>query len=398
MSQLWRISVQHLGRDLSEASELATVLQEVAPELRVEGIAATPTSSRPSSSSGLPSGTPTALSIRERVRRARPIDIGPSCVPWHRLTGVVSSEALQDVSSQSTGGADGRPQLLEVNTGGSVFFLLFAAGDEEQQPAVPAHKHGITPSRLSAAAGPEAADAQHHQHHQHSQREQPQLPVAVGECSRLMDGDGDVLRFSTSRGSSSSGSGSCGGGGGGDGEAADDHSMQLSSWTGSSGTTTSGSGSGTGEGVAVLKVASSRLAMQAEQFANELSRHLGVAAPLCRLVRQIGEGAGEWAAARDAADQLGEAGDELSGELGRLPCFLLMEYVAGAPLLGACAAALQVRVCGGEPRVVQLVGVGWVGGWGGWCESWEVNLERCRQQDMRPQTLTDSAIPHASPP
>jgi hypothetical protein len=35
MSQLWRISVQKLGRDLSEASELATVLQEVAPDLTV---------------------------------------------------------------------------------------------------------------------------------------------------------------------------------------------------------------------------------------------------------------------------------------------------------------------------------------------------------------------------
>lgn len=42
------------------------------------------------------------------------------------------------------------------------------------------------------------------------------------------------------------------------------------------------------EGVAVLKVGASRLAMQAEQFANELTRHLGIAAPDCRIVRQVG--------------------------------------------------------------------------------------------------------------
>lgn len=41
------------------------------------------------------------------------------------------------------------------------------------------------------------------------------------------------------------------------------------------------------EGVAVLKVGFNRLAMQAEQFANELTRHLGIAAPDCRIVRQV---------------------------------------------------------------------------------------------------------------
>jgi hypothetical protein len=41
------------------------------------------------------------------------------------------------------------------------------------------------------------------------------------------------------------------------------------------------------EGIAVLKVGFNRLAMQAEQFANELTRHLGIAAPDCRIVRQV---------------------------------------------------------------------------------------------------------------
>lgn len=38
-SQLWRISIQRLGRDLSEASELATVFQEVSPDLQVQYVA-----------------------------------------------------------------------------------------------------------------------------------------------------------------------------------------------------------------------------------------------------------------------------------------------------------------------------------------------------------------------
>jgi hypothetical protein len=36
----------------------------------------------------------------------------------------------------------------------------------------------------------------------------------------------------------------------------------------------------------VLKVASSRLLAQAEQFANELTRYLDICAPDCRIVRQ----------------------------------------------------------------------------------------------------------------
>jgi hypothetical protein len=39
--------------------------------------------------------------------------------------------------------------------------------------------------------------------------------------------------------------------------------------------------------VAVLKVASSRLAVQAEQFANELTRYLDISAPECRIIRQV---------------------------------------------------------------------------------------------------------------
>ncbi|KAI8470555.1 MAG: hypothetical protein J3K34DRAFT_509307 [Monoraphidium minutum] len=265
MSTLWRISVQRLGHDLSEASELATVLQEVAPGLTVDGVPAAPPS-RPSSSSGC--GTP--VSARERVRAARPIDVDPSCVPWHALRGVVSSESLHEPAE--LGEDQERPQLVEVNTGGSVFFLLFGLED----------------------AGGDGGHAEPRR-------------------SRLGGDDAPAGSAGGAAGRSGGGRAATGGGGGG--------------------ACSPRPRGGRAEGVAVLKVAGSRLAMQSEQFANELARHLGIAAPLCRLVRQAGDGAGEWAAAHDAANALGVGGDELAGELGRMPCFLLMEYVAGRPLL-----------------------------------------------------------------
>ena len=40
------------------------------------------------------------------------------------------------------------------------------------------------------------------------------------------------------------------------------------------------------EGVLVIKFHPSRLTTQSEQFANELTRHLGICAPCCRILRQ----------------------------------------------------------------------------------------------------------------
>lgn len=38
--------------------------------------------------------------------------------------------------------------------------------------------------------------------------------------------------------------------------------------------------------VCVVKFGTTRLAMQGEQFANELTRHLGIPAPRCRMIRK----------------------------------------------------------------------------------------------------------------
>ncbi|KXZ56110.1 hypothetical protein GPECTOR_2g992 [Gonium pectorale] len=89
------------------------------------------------------------------------------------------------------------------------------------------------------------------------------------------------------------------------------------------------------EGLAVLKFGPSRLLMQAEQFANELTRHLDICAPDCRIVRQAGASSEEWRALLEACTRLGSSSSagELAGELSSLPVVLLMEYCPGFPLL-----------------------------------------------------------------
>lgn len=123
-------------------------------------------------------------------------------------------------------------------------------------------------------------------------------------------------------------------------------------------------------GAAVIKFAPSRLVMQAEQFANELCRHLDVAAPDCRIIRSSGATADEWSALSAAAERLAgtsaesgqdpqqkqeqqqqQAGsasphaggsaacaEELVCQLQGSPCLLLMEFIRGPQLLEADAA------------------------------------------------------------
>jgi hypothetical protein len=145
---MWRISVARLGRDLSEAQELATMLREVtAGSLEVEGLA----EGQPLSRSGSSSGTVSGLTARDRVLAAQPIDVGrprapgaqpmqgargrggagrggagwggagrggslprppirtacclatAATVPWHTLVAVVPSEAVNEAAPPAAG-------------------------------------------------------------------------------------------------------------------------------------------------------------------------------------------------------------------------------------------------------------------------------------------------------
>ncbi|GMH39416.1 hypothetical protein BSKO_07314 [Bryopsis sp. KO-2023] len=95
------------------------------------------------------------------------------------------------------------------------------------------------------------------------------------------------------------------------------------------------------EGVAIIKFGASRLAMQAEQFANELTRHLDISAPKCRLVRKEGDTAEEWKHAKESAKAIGSRGECLLNDMNEHACFLLMEYIPGRPLRDSPEALLK---------------------------------------------------------
>eukprot|EP00878_Enallax_costatus_P023837 GHUV01025391.1.p2 GENE.GHUV01025391.1~~GHUV01025391.1.p2 ORF type:complete len:441 (+),score=177.36 GHUV01025391.1:570-1892(+) len=360
MSAIWRISLSNLSRNLLEATELANVLQEVSSSIQVTGLSSSH-SARTSSSA---SGNLTTISTRERIKSALPLHISAASFPWEQLVGVASSEALQEPPSPYS--SDKQPQLVEVNTGGSVFFLFFKLTREQylqqlhllqqrqqqdkqqqQQLSEPAgdstfsaeasngsSNGGIppTPAATEGAAATAVAPPD------------PKAAAALEELAAV------VAHNRTSSGS----------------VPAAEVVLPKAPLIASIASHVSSNGPYVREGVAVLKVGFNRLAMQAEQFANELTRHLGIAAPDCRIVRQVGSTADEWNAASVAVNCLanccdssadtttkegvsaggassissggcggcagcltsGDAG-ELLAELSHLPCFLLMEYVEG---------------------------------------------------------------------
>lgn len=99
------------------------------------------------------------------------------------------------------------------------------------------------------------------------------------------------------------------------------------------------------EGVLVIKFGPTRLLMQGEQFANELTRHLDICAPDCRVLRQAGPSSDEWAALDSNLTRLGPSSQELLDLMNEHPCMLVMEFVRGRPLL-ECADAFDLGLGG----------------------------------------------------
>ena len=157
-------------------------------------------------------------------------------------------------------------QLVEVNAGGSVFFLIFDLVSNTSQQ-------------------------QHHQqqdlYFQQQQQQQQQHSLQLQHLRCTSHGPSSRLSVATnSTTSSSDGSSTTGSSSSSNPSAGLGHSVSSSA-AGSAAGTPAGSGVVSTEGVLVVKVSGSRLAMQAEQFANELTRHLGIAAPDCRIIRQV---------------------------------------------------------------------------------------------------------------
>ncbi|KAF6258121.1 hypothetical protein COO60DRAFT_1151434 [Scenedesmus sp. NREL 46B-D3] len=355
MSQVWRISLSNLSRNLLEATELANVLQEVSSSIQVTGLSSS-LSGRLSTST---SATPTKLSARERIRSAVPIIIGAGAVPWEQLVGVVSSDdALLDAGDTADAAADRQPQMLQVNTGGAVFFLFFKLNRKQQ----------------------------HHYHQQLLLLQPASSRNTMATIGAQVAGEQIVAADA----------GAAAAWGGAAAPVQQQQQQQKKSQY-------------PREGIAVLKVGFNRLAMQAEQFANELTRHLGIAAPDCRIVRQVGPTADEWTAALGAVHCLascccgrspsntpttcpgstsssygGAGGPAANSAVGSIQTQMLSDAAAaaaaaagaadrseGAPGGGAGAAGPRCSSCGGCLPAAGLAGqqAAGAGGGGGDCGS-----------------------------
>ncbi|PSC74445.1 MAP kinase phosphatase with leucine-rich repeats 3 [Micractinium conductrix] len=91
-------------------------------------------------------------------------------------------------------------------------------------------------------------------------------------------------------------------------------------------------GAPTPEGCLILKFVSSRLLSQSEQFASELTRHVGLCTPDSRILRQKGHSDGEWQQAYEAAEALRDSCPDLHEEMARSSCCLVMEFIPGGCL------------------------------------------------------------------
>ncbi|KAL4436854.1 hypothetical protein ABPG75_003993 [Micractinium tetrahymenae] len=92
------------------------------------------------------------------------------------------------------------------------------------------------------------------------------------------------------------------------------------------------------ESCLILKFVSSRLLCQSEQFASELTRHVGLCTPDSRILRQKGATEQEWRAAYEAAAALKDRFPDLHEEMTRNSCCLVMEYIPGGCLFKQPAA------------------------------------------------------------
>ncbi|KAK9806465.1 hypothetical protein WJX73_010630 [Symbiochloris irregularis] len=249
-----------LAEQPEDAAELAVLLSEAAPKLRLSRDDSAGSGNRTASGrlqAKMSHSRDVVRSLRARLEAAVPMPIGEGEIDWQNLTLVAGSEAIAseeivvsglNSSLGSSGGSGAGGDLIEINSGGQVLFCFFAT----RPPAADA-------SRLSTSMG--------------SLDMSPRSPFADSSPKRGR------------------------------------------------------------EQCVVVKFHGSRLTTQSEQFANELTRHLRVHAPACRILRKGGRTAGEWKEAFSAALLLGRRGSTFVEQMSHDTCMLVLEYVPGRPLL-----------------------------------------------------------------
>lgn len=237
-----------LGSHPDEVSELAALLHEAAPRLGLAGYQQQPGASR-----GPVPRRPSyevSYSLKERVLNAAPVAISAELLDWSRLAACVSSEmvALEDSPPAATlftpllhprPSTAGSGEVLEINSGGRVLFCLFH----------PPTMHTPPSSRVGSPVKPGPA--------------KPGQAGAAGAVAPAVAINADCMAAGL-----------------------EEPAPQglRSAWTAAAAGPVGGAPAK--EQCVVVKFLSSRLLAQSEQFANELTRHVGICAPESRILRQ----------------------------------------------------------------------------------------------------------------
>ncbi|KAI3425893.1 hypothetical protein D9Q98_007866 [Chlorella vulgaris] len=423
-----------LGEHSDEAEELAALLHEAAPRLAFSSLRAPILGAR-----SLPKARSYEVSetIKDRLRAAEPMPTGPGEIPWHRLAASISSEMLKfdeasDAASRTRQQAAAQsPQprsppggdIIDINSGGRVFFCLFDATSPAHTPPSSRRNSpdrdlqwclGRAAAAAAAGAGEDTALQPGQLRQQLSEEAWRQLAVpepslleahgglggsgsgggvggiggspahlhhlmpeeeglergSSGYCALpLCDGSSQLPgqgMHGLPNGSVASSLGSAG-----SNEGRDLSGILLPSSGGDSFTfatagaaaaaavaavdappvprqlrrSVTGMGGGAGQqGCLVLKFVSSRLLCQSEQFASELTRHVGLCVPDSRILRSKGASEGEWQEALEAAAAVRDRFPDLHDEMGRSSCCLVMEFIPGSCLFRSQQAFLPCHL------------------------------------------------------
>ncbi|CAL8468091.1 g7630 [Coccomyxa elongata] len=375
-----------LAEQPEDAAELAVLLFEAAPKLKISASGSGGTSRPPKASRR--ASYKEEDGSRHRLSAAVPCPTGPGDIDWKQLAMVIGSESLKFEAEHNAASKAGQPgaddashmfasprggDLVEVNSGGHVMFC-FLSGPRSRN-----HHHGsdhapCQPQQSASQSSPAAEQQQHRSGTQQQQSPQQSQPgsankltearghAAVGQragsetgeqlsaAPQLLDtlleaplseqpplpphreahrppesctgpAQGDALDCNANKDQSQpSGSlpggteGSTGAGAGrSPGAACSGRSSPCSSIRGGSRSPSPASSEHAPERVVIVKVHQARLASQSEQFANELTQHLGICTPACRILRRMDATAGEWKKAHGAAMLLRRRGEGPEG-------------------------------------------------------------------------------------
>ncbi|KAL6785276.1 hypothetical protein ACKKBG_A03170 [Auxenochlorella protothecoides x Auxenochlorella symbiontica] len=309
-STAWR----WLGEHPDDAAELAALLHEAAPKLGLKGdypVSRRVTPSFPAKTT-LRRDEADPEDLGQLLQQAVPIPTGLGMVPWKALRACCTSEQLhssgalpaQTAAQDSAGDKPVTPRgasALEINSGGLVFFCLFNARD--------AHIGSCSPRQSPPPSpGPESSEEA--------------LRAAAESALAEAAANGRLSPPCTDAGPR-------------------EVSPSVIEVIPGANAPLAVAKRSAPHGCLVLKIPASRLQCQSELFAGEVARHVGLACPDGRILRQFTYAedecpAPEWAAMLAAAQSISGTYPELHAELQRCSCVLVMEFIPAVSIATAC--------------------------------------------------------------